>query len=141
MLLMVAGCGGRAHRHGSPVVVHPGKLAVEVTAGGRQEDALRSGASAGLARTPFAVEVDGRGEVELEMDVSQLGEQGDATVCRVKILVLRLPGDSLLGIADGGARVRGTGGDAADACVEGLGATLIKSKVRGLLRRELRARR
>lgn len=83
--------------------------------------------------------MDRRGEVELEVEVSEIGERGDATVCRVKILVLRLPNDSLLGIADGGARVRGT--DAAGACVEGLAATLIKSKVRGLLRRELRARR
>jgi hypothetical protein len=83
--------------------------------------------------------VDRRGEVELEVEVSELSERGDDTVCRVKILVLRLPNDSLLGIADGGARVRGSA--AGDACVEGLAATLIKSKVRGLLRRELRSRR
>ena len=88
---------------------------------------------------PFARLVDGRGEVELEVDVSELEDDGDVTVCRVKVLVLRLPGDALLGIAEGGARVRG--GDAGDACVEGLAATLIKSKVRGLLRRELRDRR
>ena len=119
----------------------PSKLYVEVAAGRSHDDALVNGAEAGLSRVPFAVLVDDRGEVELEMDVSELAERGDQTVCRVKILVLRLPGDSLLGIAEGGARVRGTGDRAESDCVEGLGATLIRGKVRGLLRRELRTRR
>ncbi len=122
-------------------MVDPGKLAVEIAADGRQEGALRDGAGAALARIPFAVAVDSRGEVELDMEVSELAERGNQTVCRVKVLVLRLPNDSLLGIADGGARVRGTDREAADACVERLGDTLIRGKVRGLLRRELRARR
>lgn len=136
---MLAGCGGRAHRHGTPDISDRSKLHVEIAAGGSRGGALRAGAEAGLARVPFARLVDGRGEVELEVEVSELEEDGPVTVCRVKILVLRLPGDALLGIADGGARVRGS--QAGDACVESLAAGLIKSKVRGLLRRELRDRR
>lgn len=139
--MLVSACGGRSHRHQQPVVTDPGKLHVEVNAGGSHEDALRAGAEAALARLPFALLVDSRGEVELEVDVADMSERGDETVCRVKVLVLRLPQDALLGIADGGARVRGTDRAARQACAERLTTSLVRGKARSLLRRELRTRR
>jgi len=138
--LLVA-CGGGAHHHGTPIEGDPGHLYVEVTASGDQEDALEDGARAALARMPFAVPVDDRGQIELEASVAELSSRGDATTCRVKVMVLRLPKDALVGLAEGTARARGTGDQAAADCVEHLAGTLIKGKVRGLLRRELRDRR
>ena len=138
--LLVA-CGGGTHHHGTPIEGDPSHLYVEVTATGEQEGALADGARTALARMPFAVPVDDRGQVELEASVAELSERGDATTCRVRVMVLRLPKDALVGIAEGSARARGTGDQAAADCVEHLTGTLIKSKVRALLRRELRGRR
>lgn len=141
LLALAAACGGRSHHHGTPMEGDPGKLYLEVTAGGSHAGALRAGAESALSRMSFAVPVDDRGQVELEARVDEVAESGDDTTCKVKVMVLRLPNDSLLGLADGSARARGTGGEAADACVERLVATLIQGKIRALLRRELRDRR
>lgn len=138
--LLVA-CGGGAHHHGTPIEGDPGHLYVEVTAHSEQEEALEDGVRAALARMPFAVAVDRRGQIELEASVSELAERGAETICRVKVMVLRLPKDALLGLAEGSARTRGTGDDAAADCVGQLAHRLIQGKVRGLLRRELRGRR
>jgi hypothetical protein len=138
--LLVA-CGGGRHHHGTPIEGDPGHLYVEVTAGGEQEDALQDGARAALARMPFAVPVDDRGQVELEASVAELAERGNETTCRVRVMVLRLPKDALVGLAEGSARALGTGDRAAADCVEHLAIALIKGKIRALLRRELRDRR
>jgi hypothetical protein len=134
-------CGGRAHRHATPIEGDPGRMYVEIAAGGSHEEALRAGAEAGLARVRFAELVDARGQLELEVQAREVEVVGDQTLCKLEILVLRLPNDSLLGIARGSARARGTDSAAGDACVERLSASLMQGKVRGLLRRELRARR
>lgn len=138
LLAALAACGG--HRHGAPMSPGPNKLAVEISAGGSHEDALRAGASAGLLAVPFAVPVDDRGEVELQVDVAGLEAAGAETVCKVKILVVRLPHHSLIGIADGSARARGDHDDAKDACIEQLGTALIRGKVRALLSQVMRAK-
>jgi hypothetical protein len=140
-ICLLAACGGGAHHHATPIEGDPGHLYVEVTASGDQEDALAEGANGALARMPFAVPVDDRGQVELEASVAELAVRGEETTCRVKVMVLRLPKDALIGLAEGSARTRGTGDQAAADCVEHLTGTLIKGKVRGLLRRELRGRR
>jgi hypothetical protein len=137
--LLVA-CGGGTHHHGAPIEGDPSHLYVEVTASGEQEDALADGARAALARIPFAVPVDDRGQVELEASVGELADRGGATTCQVRVMVLRLPKDALVGLAEGRARARGTGDQAAADCVQHLTTTLIKGKVRPLLRRELRSR-
>jgi hypothetical protein len=138
--LLVA-CGGGAHHHATPIEGDPGHLYVEVTADGEQEAALEQGARTALARMPFAVAVDERGQVELEASVAELAERGAGTTCRVRVMVLRLPKDALVGLAEGSARTGGTGEQAAADCVEQLAARLIQGKVRALLRRELRGRR
>ncbi len=138
---LLAACGGGTHHHGTPMEGDRGHLYVEVTTRGEQEDALADAARAALARIPFAVPVDDRGQVELEASVDELAERGGATSCRVKVMVLRLPKDALVGLAEGSARARGTGDQAAADCVEHLAGTLIKGKVRTLLRHELRSRR
>jgi len=136
----VAACGG-AHHHEAPAIRDPHKLHVEVNAGGSHGDALRAGAADGLSRLRFALPVEDRGEIELQVDVAELDVMGNVTVCKVKVLVLRLPGHSMLGIAEGSARAGGTGDEAGDACVERVAATLIRGRVRPLLKRQLRARR
>lgn len=140
-LVAGAACGGRAHHHGTPIEGEPGRLYVEVTASGDHDGALAEGARAALARMSFTETVEDRGQIELEASVAEVAERGDRTTCRVKVMVLRLPHDSLLGLAEGSARARGSGDEAADDCVRQLTASLIQGKVRGLLRRELRGRR
>lgn len=135
------GCGGGAHRHGTPIEGDPGRIYVEIAAGGSHEEALRSGAEAGLGRVGFAELVDARGQLELELQAREVEAVGAQTRCKLEILVLRLPADSLLGIARGSARAGGSDRAAGDACLEQLAASLIQGKVRQLLRRELRARR
>lgn len=139
-LLAVAACGG-AHHHAEPEVRDPRKLHVEINSGGSHSDAVHAGAAEGLSRVHFAVPVEERGEVELQVDVAQVDVVGNRTLCKVKVLVLRLPNHSMLGIVEGSARAGGTDDGAAEACVERLGATLVRGKTRTLLRRELRARR
>jgi hypothetical protein len=88
----------------------------------------------------FVGPVKAGGEIELQVEVSDLDVRRSETICKVKVLVLRLPHHSLLGIAEGTARAGGTGDQAADDCIERLGATLVRGKVRTLLKRELRAK-
>jgi len=85
----------------------------------------------------FASPVDKRGDVKLSIELVSLDVQGEETICQVKILVLRASTNDLLGIADGSARARGTHDQAGDDCIRGLGANLIRSKVRALLKRQL----
>lgn len=110
---------------------------MEISPEGSRDDALRAGAEAGLAKISFAVPVDDDGDVELQVELAQLAVVGRQTLCKVKILVLRLPTHDLLGIADGAAQVRGTSDDVGDDCIESLGASLIRGKVRSLLKRRL----
>lgn len=119
----------------------PGTLYVEVYGGGDHDDALRAGGAEGLARVGFARQVDTGGEVELDLEVESLEVRGGKTVCTVQVLVMRLPRHSLLGVAKGSARVAGTDGRAKGDCIAALGATLVRGKVRSLLRRELRLKR
>ncbi|HEY5945457.1 MAG TPA: hypothetical protein VIV40_08195, partial [Kofleriaceae bacterium] len=103
---------------------------------GSHRGALRDGATAGLANVGFVVRADHNGDVELQPEVSRLDGSGRATVCSVKILVLRLPQHDLLGIADGSGR-----GGARDDCIATVTTTLVRGKVRGLLRRRLDEKR
>ena len=119
----------------------PDKLYVEVSAGGSYERALRAGADAALSRIAFAVPVDDRGEIELQVDVAGIDEAGGETLCRTKVVVVRLPNHSLLGIAEGSARTRGVHDAARADCVERLTTTLVRGKVRALLRAQVRAKR
>jgi hypothetical protein len=139
-LLALTACGG-ARPHRAPVVADPDQLHVEIRAGDSRTSALRAGAAEGLAKVRFAALVEEGGEIELQVDVSQLEVQGNHTVCKVTVLVLRLPAHAMLGVAEGTARAGGTNDDAGDACVERLAFTLIRGKVRPLLKRQLRARR
>ena len=132
--VLAAACGG-GHRHGTPVAPDPNKLYVEVRA---DDDALRTGADVGLSKIAFVVPVDSRGEIELDAKVSLRDGSGADTVCKVQILVLRLPKASLLGSAEGSARAgKGQG----DACVEQLTEKLVRGKVRNFLRRLLNDKR
>jgi hypothetical protein len=130
------GCGG--HRHGPARDDDPRRLYVEVAADRR---ALRDGAHAGLAKVAFAVPTRHNGDVELQVEVSRIETTSNATRCSVKILVLRLPQHDLLGIADGSARAQGTDGRARDDCLAGVTTSLVRGKVRALLRRRLDAKR
>ena len=140
---LAAACGPRAHRHGEPDLGDPGTLQVELSAEGDHDDALAAGAGAGLAQVRFAAQRDlnGGGEVELQLRARDVQASGDATVCTVKILIVRLPKHSLVAMAEASGRARGTGGTAAEDCVEGVTAALVRGKVRTALRRQLRARR
>lgn len=139
VLALVAACGG--HRHGPARDDDPRHLYVEVTADGSHRAALRDGAAQGLANIAFAVPSRTGGDVELQAQVSRLDQVGLVTACSVKILVVRLPQHDLLGIADGSARAHGIDGRAADDCVSGVTTSLVRDKVRGLLRRRLEAKR
>lgn len=129
-LLLLAACGGGvSHHHGAPLASDPNKLYVELAT---DDDALRTGADVGLGKIGFVVPVDSRGEIELEGHVTLLDQSGADTVCKVQILVLRLPKDSLLGSAEGAARAgKGHGTD----CIEQLTERLVRGKVRNFLRR------
>ena len=139
VLALVAACGG--HRHGPARDDDPHRLYVEVSTDGSHRAALRDGATQGLANISFAVPSRSNGDVELQAAVSRLDRVGNITACSVKILVVRLPQHDLLGIADGSARAHGTDGRAEDDCVSGVTTSLVRGKVRGLLRRRLEAKR
>jgi hypothetical protein len=136
LVVLIAACGG--HHHGPGRSDDPHHLYVEVDA---DRGALRDGAAAGLARTSFITPADDHGDVELQIEVSRLDTSGNTTMCSVKILVLRLPQHDLMGIADASARAGGTGGQARDACLSQVTASLVRGKVRTLLRRRLGEKR
>jgi hypothetical protein len=138
--MVIGGCAG-THSHPAPEVRDRRKLGVEVRSGGDHAGALSDGAAAGLARMSFVQPVSERGEIELQLDVQQLEVIGRRTMCKVKVLVLRLPAHSMLGVAEGTAWAGGTDRRAARDCAETLGARLVAGRVRPLLRRELRDRR
>jgi hypothetical protein len=140
-LLILAACSGSGHHHAGPINHDPHRLYVEITGEGARRSRLRAGAAAGLARVSFARVVDRGGDVELQVEVSQLDVTGNVTVCKVKILIFRLPSHDLLGIADGGARAAGTGDRAGDDCVEAVSTSLVRGKLRPLLKRRLDAKR
>jgi hypothetical protein len=134
--MLVAGCGG--HHHGPARMDDPRHLYVEVDA---DHAALRDGAAKGLSNVGYVIPARHNGDVELQVEASRLDTAGDTTHCSVKILVLRLPQHDLLGIADGSARARGTDGRAEDDCLSTLSASLVRGKVRALLRRRLDEKR
>lgn len=135
LCLLLVACGRGQHRHEAPHAPDPNKLYVEVAAA---DDAVRTGADLGLSKLGFVVPVDSRGEIELEAKVALVDESGADTVCKVQILILRLPKDSLLGSAEGSARAgKGQG----DECLEQLTTKLIRREVRDYLRRLQREKR
>jgi hypothetical protein len=135
-LVLASACGG--HRHGPNRDDDKSRLYVEVDA---DHGALRDGAQKGLSKIGFAVPTRINGDVELQVEVSRLDTTHNATLCSVKILVLRLPQHDLLGIADGSARAQGNDGRSEDDCLGGVTASLVRGKVRTLLRRRLDAKR
>lgn len=138
-VVLVIACGG--HQHGPPRDDDPHHLYVEVAASGSHRGALHDGASAGLQTMSFARPADARGDIELQVEVSRMDTLGSITACSVKILVVRLPQHDLLGIADGSARAHGTDGQAREDCVVAVTTSLVRGKVRTLLRRRLEAKR
>jgi hypothetical protein len=142
-LLVAAACGPRAHRHGDPVAGDPRTLHVELSAEGDHDDALASGAAAGLARIAFAAQRDlnSGGEVELQLRARDVHASGNATLCTVKVLVVRLPKHALIAMAEASGRATGSGAGAGDDCVEGVTAALVRGKVKTALRRQLRLKR
>lgn len=116
-------------------------LYVEIAAEGSHRGAARDGAEAGLTKVSFARHAGSNGDVELQVEVSRLDTAGHTTMCSVKILVLRLPQHDLLGIADGSGHVGGTDGRARNDCIAGVSTTLVRGKVRTLLRRRLDEKR
>jgi hypothetical protein len=142
LLLFAAACA--SHRHEQ--AARPDdrrRLYVEISAQRSHKRALRDGASAGLAKIPFVVQVplDRGGDVELQVEVARLDAVGRETVCKIKILVLRLPQHDLFGMAEGNARAGGTHDQAEHDCVEHLGESLIGGKVRTMLHRLLGEKR
>jgi hypothetical protein len=138
-LVLVVACGG--HRHGPGRDDDPSRLYVEVAADGSHRGALRDGAAAGLENIGFAVPSRKNGDVELQVEVTRMDSTGTHTMCAVKILVVRLPQHDLLGIADGSAHAQGTDDRAEDDCVAGVTTSLVRGKVRGLLKLRLDAKR
>jgi len=135
LVVLVAACGGHHHGPGRPEDTH--HLYVEIAAEGSHRGALRAGAEDGLAKISFVTPASDSGDVELQAEVTRLDTVGHTTMCSVKILVLRLPQHDLLGIADGSGHVGGTDGRARDDCIAGVSVTLVRGKVRTLLRRRL----
>jgi hypothetical protein len=136
LAVLIAACGG--HRHGPNRSDDPHHLYVEIDA---DRGALRDGADAGLAKMSFVTPADHNGDVELQIEVSRLDEAGGMTMCSVKILVLRLPQHDLMGIADASARARGTSGQARNDCLSQVTSSLVRGKIRTLLRRRLGEKR
>ncbi|MDQ3365578.1 MAG: hypothetical protein M3680_09130 [Myxococcota bacterium] len=136
LCLLAIGCGG-AHRHSAPASEDPHRLFVEISVAGAHRDHLDAGVKSGLSKVGFARVVERGGDVKLQVEVAKLDVVGNEVVCRVKVLVLRLPSHDLLGIADGGARAGGTDAQAGDDCIEGVSASLIRTQVRTLLKRRL----
>jgi hypothetical protein len=134
LVMSVAAC---ASSHRAEPVVRPDdtRLKVGLKLARSHERPLRDGASAGLARMPFAVLLPSSqgGEVELQLDIAQLAVVGHETLCGIKILVMRLPQRDLVGLAEGNARAGGTHAQAASDCISQLGQSLISGKVRPLL--------
>jgi len=141
LCMAAIGCGPRAHRHGDPVAGDRRTLYVELSAEGDHDDALESGASAGLARVSFAAQRDlnSGGEVELQLRARDVESAGNATVCTVKVLIVRLPKHSLVAMAEGSGRARGD--NAGDDCVEGVTAALVRGKIKTALRQQLQMKR
>lgn len=138
LALALAACGGGAHRHGPNRADDPSRLYVEVFA---DHDALKHGASTALTKVRYVVLTNHNGDLELQIEAPQLDTSGNQTVCRVKILALRLPEHDLLAIADASGRASGTGDLAADQCLQVTTQTLVRGKVRALLDRRLRDKR
>ncbi len=95
----------------------------------------------GLGNIPFAVATGEHGDVELQLEVTKLDDVSNSTTCSVKILVLRLPQHDLLGVADASGHVGGSDGHARADCVAGVTSTLVRGKVRVLLRQRLADKR
>lgn len=132
----LAACG--AHHHGPNRADDPRHLYVEVFA---DRDALRHGAMVALQKVRYVVTTNHNGDLELQVEAPQLESSHGRTVCRVKILALRLPQHDLLAVADAGGRASGTGDNAEDFCLEATTQTLVRGKVRALLDRRLRDKR
>ncbi|HSK01496.1 MAG TPA: hypothetical protein VK932_09655 [Kofleriaceae bacterium] len=113
----------------------PLRLYVELTIERAHKQSLRDGATAGLARIPFVAlrRAHEAADVELQVEAARVVVVGYETVCDIKILILRLPQQDLLGMAEGSARARGTHPRAASECITSLGESLISGKVRTLL--------
>ena len=94
-----------------------------------------------FAKISFAIQSSGNSDVELQPEVSRLDQRGGMTTCSVKILVLRLPQHDLLGIADASGRAGGTDSRARNDCIHGVTSSLVRARVRALLRRRLDAKR
>lgn len=132
----LAACGG--HRHGPNRADDPSRLYVEVFA---NRDPLRHGAMVALQKIRYVVATNHNGDLELQVEAPLVESSGNQTVCRVKILALRLPQHDLLAVADAGGRARGIGGAAAEQCLAATTQTLVRGKVRTLLDRRLRDKR
>ena len=117
------------------------RLFVEIETLGSHDDQLRESAETGLASVKFTTPVDKNGDVALQVELVGMQPVGEETTCQIKILVLRASTNDLLGIADGSARARGTHDQAGDDCIRSLGATLIRGKVRTVLKRQLDMKR
>lgn len=94
-----------------------------------------------LQRIAYVVSTNHNGDLELQVEAPQLDESRGQTVCRVKILALRLPQHDLLAIADATGRASGVGAMAAEQCLATTTQTLVQGKVRALLDRRLRDKR
>jgi hypothetical protein len=128
------------HQHTAPAHTDdPSKLYVEITSDGEHEGVLRQGATAGLASVPYAVTVEEGGDVELHAELASLTPASNATACKVKIFVMRLPQHDLLGIADGGAKATGDG--QADTCLSTTGTAIVRDRLPTLLHRQLDAKK
>jgi hypothetical protein len=138
-LLLVVGlaaCGG--HRHGPNRADDRSRLYVEVFA---DDDSARHGAMVALQKIRYVTTTNHNGDLELKVETAQLDTERGQTICRVKILALRLPQHDLLAIADAGGRASGTSGSAADQCLSQTTQTLVRGRVRALLDRRLRDKR
>ena len=141
LLAALTACGPRAHHHGDPLTGDRHTLYVELSAEGDHDDALASGASAGLAQINFASQRDlnTNGEIELQLRARDIQSSGDATACTVKVLIVRLPKHSLLAMAEASGHARGS--NSADDCIEGVTTALVRGKIRTALRQQLRLKR
>ena len=139
--LAAGACGPRAHHHGDPIAGDRRTVYVELSAEGDHDDALESGAATGLSHINFASrrDLNSGGELELQLRARDIQSTDSATSCTVKILLVRLPKHSLLAMAEGSGRARGS--NSADDCVEGVTAALVRGKVRTALRRQLSQKR
>jgi hypothetical protein len=127
------------HLHETPsYIADLDKLYVEVTSEGEHAELLRKSAITGLTSTPYAVEVDDGGDLELEVMVASLTPDANTTSCSVKIFVLRMPQHDLLAIADGGASA--TGRDPTAQCLSATGTAIVRDKLPKIFQRQLEAK-